>query len=691
MKHFYILCVILLTSFTLNAQIVDIPDYWFKNALVNTNCVDTTGNGLGDIDVDTNNDGEIQVSEAEAVIELRLFGGNIISMQGIEAFINLQVLDCNSNLITSLDVSGLSNLDKLICWDNELTSLNVSGLTNLTRLDCAPNNLTTLDVSGLTSLVYLWCYDNNLTMLDVSDLKNLTLLSCSNNNLNTLFLKNGSQLSSLSFSNNPNIEYICADDFELDDVQTRVEDYGYTNCVVNSYCSFVPGGEHFITEGQNILDFNTDGCDINDIVYSNLKFNINDGTINGTIISNTSGDYSIPVLAGTHTLTPVFENPDYFTSTPSSITVDFPTDTSPFIQDFCITPDGVHNDLEIVIIPLEIARPGFDTDYKLIYKNKGNTTLSDNIEFDYNENNALMELVSSSPNAESNVDNILTWSYTNLLPFETREILITMNLNTPTDTPPLNGGDDLGFVANIFPITGDETTSDNNFQLKQTVVNSFDPNDKTCLEGETITPDQVGKFVHYMIRFENTGTASAVNIVVKDVIDLSKYDVTTLFPLDASHDFFTRIKDDNIVEFVFEDINLPFDDANNDGYVVFKIKTLDILELGDTFSNDAEIYFDYNFPIITNDELTTVAVLSTEDFEFGNVELYPNPASNTLHIKANNNITSVEVYNLLGQQILSATPNTLTEEINMSSFNSAMYLVKVKIGEQTATYKFVKE
>ncbi len=58
--------IFLLLFFTVSshAQIVNIPDANFKNALVNTNCVDIDGDGIGDIDADTNNDGEIQVSEA---------------------------------------------------------------------------------------------------------------------------------------------------------------------------------------------------------------------------------------------------------------------------------------------------------------------------------------------------------------------------------------------------------------------------------------------------------------------------------------------------------------------------------------------------------------------------------------------------------------------------------------------------
>lgn len=59
---------------------------------------------------------------------------------------------------------------------------------------------------------------------------------------------------------------------------------------------------------------------------------------------------------------------------------------------------------------------------------------------------------------------------------------------------------------------------------------------------------------------------------------------------------FVGIKENN-VEFVFENINLPFDNAANDGYVSFKVKTRPTLVGGDLFSNTANIYFDYNYPI----------------------------------------------------------------------------------------------
>ncbi len=88
--------IIITTLFIYNlgiAQMVNIPDSAFKFALVNLPVVDTTGNGLPDSDVDTNDDGEIQVTEAEATQNLRFSNFGIESLEGIQSFINLYKLN----------------------------------------------------------------------------------------------------------------------------------------------------------------------------------------------------------------------------------------------------------------------------------------------------------------------------------------------------------------------------------------------------------------------------------------------------------------------------------------------------------------------------------------------------------------------------------------------------------------------
>jgi Leucine-rich repeat (LRR) protein len=772
--------LIFFTQFCI-AQIVNIPDANFKAALIEDG-------------VDTNNDGEIQVTEAEVVTYINVSGESISSLEGINSFINLETLRATVNELTTLDVSSLTNLILLDVFYNSLTEINVSGLTNLESLLLSNNQLTSLDLNGLNNLKTLLVVLNNLTSIDVSnlilleklhlannqltninvnDLINLNELRLGSNQLSSLGVSNLTNLTSLSILNNQllslnlsglenlifleawdnqltsinltglsslkilgvhnnsltvldlsdlvlleyldgynnpfislnikngstehlaidydnTLEYICADNEEVNGIQQEIDD-AQTTTIVNSYCSFIPGGEFYIIEGHNNLDIDDNGCDNSDASYPNLQYSITDGTTTGSFISNNSGDYSIYVQDGSHTITPILENPTYFSISPTSFSVNFPADTSPFIQDFCITPLGDFPDLEASIIPLDDARPGFDANYKIIYKNKGTTTINSTLEFTFQD--IYMDLVTANPSPDEQIQSLLKWDYTNLLPQESRSIFVTMNINTPTDTPPVNGDDILIFeVSN--PITDDENPNDNVAVLNQTVLNSYDPNDKTCIEGEYILPTHIGEYLHYVIRFENTGTASAVNVVIKDIIDISKLDISSLTPTDASHPFITRIKNTNEVEFVFENIQLPFDDENNDGYIAFKIKTLPILELNDIIENNAEIYFDFNAPIITNTYTTKIIEESSTDGIIGTntISTFPNPTKNQLFINSETSFEKISIFDTSGKLISSIQlSHPLTEyELNISKLSEGIYFLEVQSKNIKEMKKFIK-
>ncbi|MBC8884235.1 hypothetical protein H9X57_15285 [Flavobacterium piscinae] len=166
-KIFFLL--ILFSSFV-QAQIVNIPDPNFKNALLSYNPV-----------IDTNSDGEIQESEALAVTYLILDGLDISSLEGIQSFSNLEILSCWENQLTTLDLSGMSILYSLACNDNQLINLNLSGCLNLIELFCNNNLLVELDVSGLTNLTQIICHNNLLAELDVSGHTNLEEVFFDNN------------------------------------------------------------------------------------------------------------------------------------------------------------------------------------------------------------------------------------------------------------------------------------------------------------------------------------------------------------------------------------------------------------------------------------------------------------------------------------------------------------------------------
>lgn len=739
MRKIYLL-ISVITFAVFQAQIVNIPDANFKAKLLSAN----TTNGIAmnssnqNMVIDTNGDQEIQVSEALNVSKLIVSGqqGNMIAdLTGINAFTNLVLLSASSNALTNLQITGLPYLQSLSVRYNNLTGISLSNLNSIHTLDVTNNQLVSIDISNLPSLVTLESSNNLLTTIILNNNNSLLNMHATNNklttvafekapNLSNLYLKNNlfttidaGQLTGLNnfdfsdnpnlisfnikngkhnyaqgatpiFSNTPSLSYICADDFEKAIIGALINWYNQPNVVINGYCSFTPGGNFYTIQGNTKYDINNNGCDANDPAKAFQKFLITNTANSGNIITNASGNYSIPVQAGNHVITPILENPAYFTVSPTSITASFPAQASPLTQNFCLSANGAHNDLEVFIIPITAARPGFDAKYKIIYKNKGTTAQSGTLSFNYNDN--LMNYLTASTIPTSLSTGILNWNFTDLAPLELKEIMVSLTLNTPTQTPPLTTGDLLHYTAQVNAGT-DETPLDNTFTLNQTVVNSFDPNDKTCLEGTTISQAKVGDYVHYLIRFENTGTANAQNIVVKDDIDTSKYDLASLVSLIGSHNFVTRVTSPNVVEFIFENIQLPFDDANNDGYISFKIKTKSTLNIGDTFSNTAKIYFDYNHPIVTNTYTTTVQnVLATAETGKGNgnIVIYPNPVKDVLNIQSKNEIVKAEIYDAAGRVVMAVPVKGNT--VGVSELVKGNYTIRLSTKDQTFTQKFIK-
>ncbi len=625
---------------------------------------------------------------------INLYASPLTNNVNVTGCINLEHIYIDSfSSLNSLQISNLQNLNTIYLLETAISSLSIINCPNIDNFHIGANNLNNIDLSIFPLLRHFSAIYTNFTEIDLSDNPLVENVDFFNNPLlNKINFKSGgtvlNTLSWFDIVNNPSLNYICCDDDDFAGISNYLLNNGLYNIELNSYCSFTPGGTFYTIQGNTKYDFDINGCSPTDTNKPHQKFNISGGGQSGSLISNSTGNYSIPVQAGNHTITPILENPTYWTISPSSFTASFPSQTSPLTQNFCISANGTHNDLEVVIVPITAAAPGFTSKYKVIYKNKGTHTQSGNLSLSYNDN--LMDFNSATTSPVTQSSGLLNWNFSNLLPFETREITVTYTLNTPTATPPLNGGDILNFNSLIIGAT-DETPSDNNFALSQTVVNSFDPNDKTCLEGSSIATTKVGDYVHYLVRFENTGTANAQNIVVKDLIDTTKFDLSSLVALNGSHSFITRITNPNTVEFIFENIQLPFANATNDGYVLFKIKTKSTLVLGDSFSNTANIYFDYNAPIVTNTYSTSVQnSLATDETEISNeFSIFPNPVSDFVSFKSPERIQKIEIFDLSGRIICANAVQNNSSDLSILSKGN--YIIKAYSKQKTYIKKLIKK
>lgn len=613
-----------------------------------------------------NNFTSIKVSDIGLLKHLKIMFGTLNSLD-VSELTNLEILICSYNKLTNLDLSNLKKLTTVICSNNLLDSINFTGCQQLDAVNAKQNNLTTLDLSSNTrDGLYVNCNDNAL--------------------LTTAFLKNGVN-TQVGINANNNLKYICCDDEESLYHKNRLKQLGNLTCEVNSYCSFNNGGTAYSVSGVQKFDENLDGCDGNDRPIQFVKYKVNSPGNEWGIISNLHGQYNISVGEGNYSIKPEIESGNYFNINPDSINVDFPGTNNNITQDFCITPVGQYKDLEILLFAINEGRPGFESRYSLIYKNKGNVTVSGDIKLKFEGD--YLQFINASQTPSIQNANEVVWNYSLLQPLESREISLNFKLNKPSDPYPLVGGEKLRFGSSILPILEDEDPDNNEFEFIQDVVNSFDPNDKTCLSGKFIDPIKIGDYLHYIIRFENIGTASARNIVVKDIIDTTKYEVESLLPVDASHSFMTRINN-NTVEFIFENVNLPFDPGINTGFIVFKIKTKSNLQVNDEIKNRAEIYFDFNAPIITNDAISVFTTLGTSgvNYNLNKGIIIPNPATNAFEIRNLEHILKVDIYNVNGKMIRSVID--AGSKIYVEDIVPGNYFVKAYTSNSIVVLKLVK-
>lgn len=189
------------------AQIVNIPDPVFKQRLIEEG-------------IDTNEDGEIQITEAEAVtgpLDVNGQFADISDLTGIEAFVNITELYCQLNMLTTLDLSQNTALVHLECWENPLVSINVTQCVHLDFLEAEHTQLTSIDLSNNINLIYVVISDAHLMDLDLTQNINLESIGFSNIiELTTVDIRNGNNLNITSFGShqNPNLTCIFIDSKE---------------------------------------------------------------------------------------------------------------------------------------------------------------------------------------------------------------------------------------------------------------------------------------------------------------------------------------------------------------------------------------------------------------------------------------------------------------------------------------------
>ncbi|MFN8304134.1 MAG: T9SS type A sorting domain-containing protein [Saprospiraceae bacterium] len=243
----------------------------------------------------------------------------------------------------------------------------------------------------------------------------------------------------------------------------------------------------------------------------------------------------------------------------------------------------------------------------------------------------------------------------------------------------------LGIVPQ-FPTNDAGEFEDRDCQVN---VSSFDPNDKQGFPlgvgAERYIPQ--GQEIEYLIRFQNTGTDTAFNIIVLDTLDQA-FDLSTLRSGSSSHPCEWHLIGQNVLQVVFSNIMLPDSNVNeaaSHGFFNFVIQPKAGLPNGTVIRNDAAIYFDFNLPVMTNETKHTVGEqflsVSNVSFQPGfDLTVFPNPAATTATFSlksASPGAGLLRLFDARGAEIRRQTFDRNLFDLDVSGVSPGMYYFRL--------------
>jgi uncharacterized repeat protein (TIGR01451 family) len=384
--------------------------------------------------------------------------------------------------------------------------------------------------------------------------------------------------------------------------------YDSLACSNDGSCRFEVHGTVFFDENENgLMDDAEYGLPFQEV--SLLPDSL-------TLVTNDNGSFFVNALGSDEYMFQIAENPvfPYFT-TPQALTFDATQEN--WNQDTLFF--GLSNELPAFDLEADMYSEinGFPCDddrgYNLCFRNTSNNQIDVQIEFHYD---SLFQDMTQSQYIDSIGVNVAYMSFTDVAPYElvcTEVELLSPTveyigeyLETSMEVQAFYNGEEVAFGAD---------------SLSEELTCAYDPNDKQVFpegysEEHYIANDTL---LEYLVRFQNTGNAPAIDVIVRDTLD-QHLDLSSFQLVANSHSVYTTVyPDSREVEFYFQDIMLP-DSVNNEpeshGFVSFTVRPEPELPLLTELNNTAAIYFDNNPPIITNTTWSTVYDCSLFDVSF---------------------------------------------------------------------------
>lgn len=359
--------------------------------------------------------------------------------------------------------------------------------------------------------------------------------------------------------------------------------------------------KHFIS-GTVFYDFNQNGIqDSGEEGIQNVSTHLD--PLNQNYFTNLFGKYNIVTDTNIQTNYDLMFNglEDWTSTTSTSYQFQMDDTSINFVDtlDFGIYPDSMFIDVSADLSSGSIQCI-LNSSLWMSIENSGSLPMIANVVVEHSSD---FTYLSSDFAADSAVNNIIYFSDVPVSYMNSNTFAIKLST-----TGNLQAGDTVCFYYTV-------DCSDTSHTTQQIITDSicfivecsYDPNDKTpFINGyQVVETIDTNDFIEYLINFENTGNAQAVDVEIIDELAL-ELDISTFEFIGSSHPVFYSIDANRRLTIRFEDIMLPWTQPESKGFFKFRISQTQGLLPNETIENTAEIYFDNNDPIITNTTLNVI-------------------------------------------------------------------------------------
>ncbi len=661
MRNSYYILFAFCFGFSLNAQIVNIPDANFKAKLIS-------------LAIDTNFDGNIQISEALDVSGLNLRNSSISDLTGISSFANLAGLDCGNNNIQTLDLTQNSNLTNLGCDHNNIQNLDLP--QSLILLYCDYNQINSLLIPN--TVKYLTCSHNLIQNLILPQ-NHLLQLDCSHNEIAIL------DLPQASFNNaNVNCSYNQITSFNIPGY-IRILDCSHnqiTNLNVSiGYsldCSYnlietLNVGTHF-NEGINEIKCDHNLIDVldleNDRVYM-IDCSFNELT---SIILNSYGvkhlNCSNNLLTSIDLKTIAYMR--ILNCNHNQLTEIITTPGSAF-QDYTINFDFSYNNLTSLLLRVNDSAG---------YLNVSHNQLS----------SLTIICVPTLGSVTNGIFDELNCSYNNLTSFNSIHIVNFPSSSKITNLNCSNNliSGDLTLPTNNI-IYGKLDCSYNQITNLSLIGNNFPYYSELKCNNNLLTNLNLNQLNYLYFLDCGQNNLTSLNISFANLVylkcsynNLSSLDLSGCTTLDYLFCNNNNLQSLNIKNTSNESNYLDFHDNQTLQYICADNDQL--LQVQNLVSS----YGYANCVVGTNCNLS---IDERDNYFVDYFSISPNPAKDILTIQAKESIevSSINIYNTLGQLVLLIPNAKDISTIDVSTLRTGNYFIKVQSDKGVSSTKFIKE